>query len=192
METISNASVTDMPKAEPKPALMETRPLHEVAGLKFLDAAQCRFYRLEEDFLGLEHEGKDHGRVSLHRALPIQEPDAFLFVLDKEGAEIGILRTLVAFSEEQAALLRQELEFRYYCPRILRLYSAKERMGYVYLEIGMAAGRRTLAVKDVGKSIRRLDGERILILDVDGNRYLVEDFSRLDRTGRKLLEPYLF
>ena len=166
--------------------------LTSVAEITIIEPAKARFYVLDEDFLGLEYDGVDKKRVNLHRALPIHNPDEYICVLDAESKEIGIIRTLANFAPEQADLINLELSRRYYSPVISKILAAKEKMGYVYFELVTAAGRRSIAVKDISRSIRRLDEKRILILDVDGNRYLIEDSLALDRTSLKCIESYLF
>jgi hypothetical protein len=166
--------------------------LAHVAEMTFIEPGKARFYVLDDDFLGLEYDGADKKRVNLHRALPVHNPDEYICVLDTEGKEIGIIRTLTGFSSEQADLINLELNRRYYSPSISRIISAKEKMGYVYFELETTAGRRSIAVKDISRSIRRLDDKRILILDVDGNRYLIQDSLALDRASLKCIESYLF
>lgn len=166
--------------------------LMTVAEITFIEPEKARFYALDGDFLGLEYEGADRKRVSLHRALPIQSPGEYISVLDAEGKEIGIIRSLSGFEGGQAELLDRELDMRYYHPSVHRISSSKEKMGYVYFDLETSAGKKSVAVKDVSKSIRQLDGKRILLLDVDGNRYMIEDMAALDRASMKCIETYLF
>lgn len=166
--------------------------LSRVAEIVFIEPEKTRFYTLDGDFLGLEYDGADKKRVSLHRALPIHSPGEYISVLDAEGKEIGIIRSLAGFSEAQAELVSRELGMRYYHPAVLKITSSKEKMGYVYFDLATTAGKKSIAVKDVSKSIRQLDEKRILILDVDGNRYMVEDVATLDRASMKCIESYLF
>ena len=52
--------------------------------------------------------------------------------------------------------------------------------------------KKNCALKDVSKNIRMLDDDRLVITDVDGNRYIIESLSALDKKSLKRLEPYLF
>jgi len=171
---------------------MMENELCSVAGITFIDPEKARFYVLDNDFLGLEYDGEDKKRISLHRALPINNPGEYICVLDTESKEIGILRNLDGLSDIQAGLVKRELALRYYSPRIDKITSSKEKMGYVYFDLVTNAGKKSIAVKDVTKSIRRLDDGRILILDVDGNRYVVEDALKLERSSMKWIESYIF
>lgn len=171
---------------------MQNNELSTVAEILFLEPEKARFFELDHDFLGLEYDGTDKKRVQLHRSMPIHMPDAYICVLDMDAKEIGIIRSLDGFAPEQLALIRKELDVRYYSPQILQILSVKEKMGYVYFDLKTQAGTRNIAVKDVSKGIRLLDDDRVVIVDIDGNRYTIDSFSALDRKSVKYLQPYLF
>jgi len=166
--------------------------LSSVADIQYIEPEKARFYRLNEDFLGLEYDGVDKKRVQLHRTMPIHQPNAYICVLDMEAKEIGIIRDLGSFGKEQADLIEQELAVRYYSVSVQRILSAKEKFGYVYFELQTIAGIRIIAVKDVSKGVRLLDEKRVVIVDVDGNRYTLDDYPSMDRRTLKSLLPYLF
>lgn len=166
--------------------------LSSVADIQYIEPDKARFYRLNEDFLGLELDGVDKKRIQLHRTMPVHQPNAYICVLDMEAKEIGIIRELGSFSRDQADLIEQELAVRYYSIKVQRILSAKEKFGYVYFELQTAAGIRIIAVKDVSKGVRLLDDKRVVIVDVDGNRYALDDYQSMDRRTLKSLLPYLF
>jgi hypothetical protein len=98
---------------------------------------------------------------------------------------------------KQRTIVSDELDHRYYCPNILEIKSVKDKLGYVYAEFLLGEDRanshtKSCALKDVSKNIRMLDDRKIIIFDVDGNRYIVNDVTKLDKHSRKRLEPYLF
>jgi hypothetical protein len=78
----------------------------------------------------------------------------------------------------------------------VEIKSVKDKMGYVYMELRVTGRGETFekncAVKDVNKNIRMLDDDRLIIFDVDGNRYIVPSLEALDKKSIKRLEPYLF
>ena len=154
------------------------------------------FYKTSGGFTGLRLNGVDYPRVSLRRALPIKNPDEYISVADKENKEIGMIRKISDFNESQQKIINSELSRRYYSPKILEIKSVKDKLGYVYFELlidNSGTGIiKICAVKDVSKNIRMLDDKRLAIFDTEGNRYLVESLSSLDRKSLKKLEPYLF
>ena len=51
---------------------------------------------------------------------------------------------------------------------------------------------KNAAVKDVNRNIRMLGDDRLIIFDVDGNRFIIPSLKELDKKSLKRLEPYLF
>ena len=150
------------------------------------------FYTNAHGFLCLKAGETDHKRVKLARMLPFAEPFRYISVATMESKEIGILKDVADLPEEQAVIVRKELEHRYYCPTVTEILSIKEKMGYFYFDVKMDAHKKLFAVKDISKSIKMLDEQAIIITDVDGNRYLIANVWAIDSKSRRRIEPYLY
>ena len=179
-----------------QPAQTQAVSLEGTIDIGFLAPEEADFFRTPGGFTGLRYRGEEYKRVSLRRALPIGQPAGYISVADSENKEIGILRSVADLSGPQLAIVEDELSKRYYCPRIFEIKSVKDKMGYVYMElvIGNNAEKydKNCAVNDVNRNIRMIDDNRLLIFDVDGNRYMVSDLSALDKKSLRRLEPYMF
>ena len=164
--------------------------------LGILNPDLTEFYKTPGGFTGLKLNDTDYSRVSLRRALPIKNPDEYISVADKDNKEIGLIRKISEFNHTQQEIINSELNKRYYSPKVLEIKSVKDKLGYVYFEFLIDNSHtgiiRICAVKDVSKNIRMLDDKRLAIFDTEGNRYLIESLSSLDRKSLKKLEPYLF
>ena len=61
--------------------------------------------------------------------------------------------------------------------------TVKDRMGYQYFEVQTNAGKREFALRDASRNIRYINPEKrgaVQIRDIDGNRYLIDDFDDFD------------
>lgn len=170
--------------------------LSDAIDIGFLDLNKAEFYVTPGGFTGLKYGGEDYKRVALRRALPVGSPMEYISVADHENKEIGIIRCVDDLSAGQRAVVLAELENRYYCPVVYQVKSVKDKLGYVYFELSIGMnGRRhdkTCTVKDVSKNIRMLDEDRLMMFDVDGNRYMVDSLAKLDKKSLSRLGPYLF
>ena len=170
--------------------------LESAIDIGFLVPENATFYKTEGGFTGLKYADTDYKRIVLRRALPIGMPTEYISVADGENKEIAIIKSLLDLSDEQMSIVADELNKRYFCPEVYEIKSVKDKMGYVYMEmsIGTQAGKfeKNCAVKDVSRNIRMLDDNRLLIFDVDGNRYIINSLAALDKKSIKRLEPYLF
>jgi L-ribulose-5-phosphate 3-epimerase UlaE len=112
-------------------------------------------------------------------------------VLDTEQNEIGLIEDIVIFPEEDVKLIREELDRVYYSPRIFKINSIKERLGYAYFNVTSDAGELEIPLRDVFRSLLRIGEDKIVIIDVDGNRYYIESIAALDKNSQKKLELYV-
>ena len=67
-------------------------------------------------------------------------------------------------------------------------------MGYMYFEVETTAGKREFAVRDASRNIKFIDPDTrtaVQIRDVDGNRYIIDDFMKLDASSSKKIEAFL-
>lgn len=165
----------------------------DTLNMEFTQPGDVRFFRNVQDFLSLELGGKIYPRVQLRRALPLTDPTRFICVADMDDNELAVLEDITQLHEEQAVLVAAELELRYYTPVITAVHGIKEKMGSYYIDLSIGEHKKNAAVKDISKNLRQLPGSNTIVLtDVDGNRYLIEDLQVVKPKALRLLEPYLY
>ena len=165
------------------------------AQVRLLSAGDLRFGATAGGFLALTVTGGErtehYPRINAYRTFPLSAADRYLSLRDGDGNEIGLLESLADLPREQAALLHQELERRYFTPAIERVRSVKEEFGYSYWLVDTDAGARRFTVQSGKNNVTVVDERRLLIVDVDGNRFTVADYARLDRSVLHILETLL-
>ena len=134
---------------------------------------------------------QDLGRVYFHRMFPFDMPDEFISVLDKDGKEYGVIRSIFDFSDEDSGIIREALERKYLCPEITKIISLKEKLGYSYWEVETDKGRMSFSMHDTYRNIARVSDTRLVLSDVDGNRYSIKDTLALDGKSYRKIELYL-
>lgn len=174
----------------------EASSLAYAIDIGMIDLKNAEFYMTPGGFTGLKYASQDYNRITLRRAFPIGNPMEYISVADKDNKEIGMIRSLSDLGEKQYSIVLAELEKRYYSPTVYEVKSVKDKLGYVYMELIIGRDdskyKKNCALKDVNKNIRMLDDDRLTITDVDGNRYIIQSLSGLDKKSFKRLEPYLF
>ena len=145
----------------------------------------------EEEQQDMTPDWQDLGRVYFHRMFPFDAPDEFISVLDKDGKEYGVIRNITDFSGEDADIINDFLEKKYLCPEITKVISLKERLGYSYWETETDKGRMSFSMHDTYRNIARISDTRLVLTDVDGNRYSILDVLALDSKSYKRIELYL-
>ena len=166
------------------------RTLAEISVTVWLTEKDASF-SFENNFLYVELDGVRQ-RAFLCRQFPFDLEWEFISVMNAESEEIGIIRRISDFSEDTQALLRAELERRYYSPVIEKILSVKERFGFSYWRvICVGEGEVNFTLRDTYRSIIRAGETRVILVDANGNRFEIPDTSRLDRKSYKRIELYL-
>lgn len=167
----------------------KTRTLAELSVTVWLTPDNTSFF-LKNGFLYVRH-GEREERAFLCREFPFEMLWEFISVLDEDQQEIGIIRRIDAFEGEAKELLVNELNRRYYAPVIEAILQVKERYGFSYWKVRTKEGNVSFTLHDTFRSIVRAEGNRLILLDVDGNRFEIPDAEALDRKSYKKIELYL-
>ena len=139
---------------------------------------------------GGEDEEK-YDRVFFYRAFPFTDPDRFISVRepDSKAREIGLIDNLTAFPQEIQELLRAQMDLRYFTPKISRVLDVKQEFGYAYWDVETDRGPCKFTMNS--GSIPHLSETRLLISDIDGNRFEIPDYTALPHTDIKKLDLFL-
>ena len=153
----------------------------------------ARFVRTEGGFASLDFEGEHYDRVMLFRAFPFTDPDIYISVrqADDKKAEIGLIGRLSDFDEDTVRLIEEQLQLRYFTPKITRVYSAKDKHGFSTLDVMTDHGRCKFTFRGGSDAVTRLSETRLIFTDIDSNRFEVPDLLKLSRRDQKKLDLYL-
>jgi len=164
--------------------------IKEAVDINYLRPDKTKFYKTPGGFLGVIVDGKDYKRIETYRCFPIKNENKYISIRTFEE-EIGIIEDLNEFPPEQRELIEEELEKRYFMPKILSAKSIKEEFGYSYWDVTTDRGDRNFTVHDISSNmIVKPDGS-IILMDIDGNRYFIEDIEKADDKIRKILDLWL-
>ena len=104
--------------------------------------------------------------------------------------EIGIIRDMRELDKKSQKILTSELEVNYFTPKITRINKIKSDFGSYTWTVETDKGPRTFEVR-YREDVHIVPPNRVLIRDVDGNRYEIPDYSRLDSSSRTMLEKHM-
>lgn len=165
------------------------RTLAEISVTVWLTPENASFL-MKDGFLYIRFHGREQ-RAFLCRQFPFEMLWEFISVLDEEQCEIGIIRNVDLFVGDAQKLLTDELNRRYYSPVIQKIHSMKERYGFSYWKVQTVEGEVSFTLHDTYRSIIRAGEKRVILMDVDGNRFEIPNVEALDRKSYKKIELYL-
>jgi len=136
-------------------------------------------------------DGDPVGNVRVVRAAPLSHPGRYITFLDEKGRELYTVDRLDDLPPSERQLVEEELANYYLGNTIQRVNELESEFGIAYWDVETPRGRRDFVVQDVQSSITWLSPTRLLIVDVDGNRFEIPDLRSLDPQSQKLLEMTL-
>lgn len=160
--------------------------------IKYIEPENVSFERTGGGFLSLRlGTGECYPRVNIHKAFPFTNPGSFLSVRDPEGKEIGIIRAVDEYPAEMICMIEEDLGRRYFSPLIQSITSVKEEFGYSYWDVVSDAGPCRFTVRGGHGSVVHVTDCRLIVIDVDGNRFEIPDINQLDVKSLKKIELFL-
>jgi len=138
----------------------------------------------------LERPGEEPQPVKPVRALPLTDPENWIGLMDEKGKPVCMVESLAALDPDSRDLLSRELEQIYFLPKITRLCEVIEEYGVLRLEVDTDRGPRAFEIRS-REHIRFLPAGRILLRDLDGNRYEIPCIHDLDLRSQILAQGYL-
>ncbi|MGC4069636.1 MAG: DUF1854 domain-containing protein [Polyangiaceae bacterium] len=144
-------------------------------------------------------ERKEEGRLSARRqhdsawvpvvpvrAFPLTAPETAISLLDDRGHEVAWLERLEELDASKRQLIETELGLREFRPKLLEIDDIAVKTTHSAWSVLTDRGPRVFHIED-DEQIRTLSEHRIVIVDQEGTRYLIEDVRRLSTKSRKQL-----
>jgi hypothetical protein len=154
----------------------------------------ARHFRLSHDPWGrlvlIDADGIEHVGVTPVRSFPVSAPDEGLAIVSAAGAELIWVPRLADLSPDERQAIEIELAEREFTPVLRRIVRITSTIEPAEWEVETDRGVTKFVLKS-DDDIRRLDGDRAMILDASGIRYIIPDTRKLDPYSRRVLERYL-
>ena len=159
--------------------------------IQFLDAKGLQLRRNSFGELVAEFaDGSVQSPVSPARSFPLSGLDEFIVLLGEDGKEVGIIEHMNQMKKADRKLLEEELDKCYFTPKIDTIHSIDSDHGVMHWEVGTDRGHTDFDLRS-RRSLLSLPGGRVFVKDVDGNRYEIPNYHRLDPKSMALLEPLI-
>lgn len=165
--------------------------------IEYLTPAEISFSENESGLIMASIGNTPSQRVAVLRMFPFEYAQEYLCVRyenysrsDKES-EIGIIRRLSDFDDEQINIVCRELDKRYFIPEIIKVNEVKDEFGHTRWKTETTAGEREFTVTDMSSNVLNLGNNKIMLVDVYGNRYCFPDVTKTDDKTMKILEIWI-
>ena len=126
-------------------------------------------------------------KVSVARAFPLSDADHYFGFLDGSGKDIGMLHDPNALDSESRKIVGEEVERRYFVPMVEKVLKVREEFGTVIWTVETDRGEKEIMVRSLRDNLQELSTTRIMITDVDGNRFEFPDITKLDNKSQGII-----
>ncbi len=165
----------------------------EMLRVRYLNKDNAVFRRTGTGFLSLKVGEEFYSRVQVVRMFPFSDKDRFISVrtAEERSKEIGIVENLKDVDKETAKMLEEQLTLHYFTPIIEKVLKIKDEYGFAYWNVVTNHGACNFTIRMGGNSVIHLSETRILIMDIDENRFEIPDVNNLTPKERKKLDLFL-
>lgn len=193
---MNNESETTMPDLLKLDDFDEEALKKESESIQKMHLLSCEnavFSRTEGGFLSLKTQEKEYDRVGVYLTFPLTNPEEFISIreADEKAAEIGLIESLSDLPADQQEMLREQIRLRYFMPVITKILDIKDEYGYAYWHVMTGFGTCRFTTQMSGDAVISVSDSRLMVTDIDGNRYDIPDFYALGITERKKLDLFI-
>jgi len=196
-------AVEDLNHAEaaaqaPAPREEREREVLPVPRIRYLDTKELHAYALDEGGLRVTYKDEEYDHVRAYRCFPLSHPSEFIAlwtgISALEHREIGTVRRLKELAPSSLLAVQHELSKRYFIHYIKRIKAITEELGFLAWDVETDKG-------DMEFMTRRWDRHTVssegsvkgrIILDVDNNRYEIEDLETLDDESKAAFNRFIY
>ena len=134
-------------------------------------------------------QGREYRDILLVRMFPITDPEGWISICDSQYNELLCIASIEAVPAESRHMFNEELNRRMFTPVIQQITRLVPAGDNIRLFIVTDRGATDIVVNT--EDIYRLSGNRVLIRDLNGIRYLIPKWHQMTAQSRKILDMYL-
>lgn len=185
-----NIDLLDLHEFDEEEIKRESEELHQ---MKLLNKENAKFSRTEGGFVSLKVGDKEYSRVGVYLTFPFTNPEEFISIreADEKAKEIGIIEKLTDITKEEQDMIQEQIRLRYFMPVITKVLDLKEEYGYAYWHVQTDFGVCRFTTQMSGDAVIHLSDARLMVTDIDGNRYEIPDFYALSITEKKKMDLFI-
>ena len=141
--------------------------VEEMTSIHYLNQDNAVFERTEGGFLSLSYE------------------------VEERSHEIGVIKNIKEVDKKTRKMLLEQLNLHYFTPVIQKILDIKDEYGYAYFHVMTDRGECRFTINMGSNAVVRLSDCRLLITDLDENRFEIRDVFALSQKEQRKLDLFL-
>lgn len=132
-------------------------------------------------------DGKEYDRLEPRRLFPVSRADVYITLLNSDGVEVALIRSLSDIDGESREVVETSLDDYYLVPHITRIISTGEKYGTLRWTVDTDRGIKNFDIRNRNHDIKMFKDGKVRVRDSDDNRYVIDDYTKLDAHSRAKL-----
>jgi hypothetical protein len=154
----------------------------------FIDGPEARIVRTGDTSVELSiYKGQTYTDLEPRYLFPLSGHNRYITLLDSNLKEQAIIRDLSQLDPDSRVAVEQCLAEFYIIPKITGIIDVSDKYGVHTWTCRTDHGIRKFRIKDRHTSIKLLYDGRVLVRDVNDNRYEIENLYKLDKRSQHML-----
>ncbi|MBO4324902.1 MAG: DUF1854 domain-containing protein [Lachnospiraceae bacterium] len=166
--------------------------------LRYITKDNAEFARTKGGFVSLDLKDsiapEHYDRIRVVRSFPFTDRNRYISIrtIDEKSKEIGMIKNLETdVDSETRKMLEEQMDIRYFTPIIKKINNIKDEYGHAYFDVETDQGPCKFVIYMNSSSVVNLSDVRLLISDLDGNRFEIPDYTKLSARELKMLDLFL-
>ncbi|MCR5829031.1 MAG: DUF1854 domain-containing protein [Lachnospiraceae bacterium] len=151
------------------------------------------YFESSGGFLGARAGEEEYTRVRAVRLFPFSDPDKYISIRvgSETGEELTVIGDMADLDPEQRKFIERDLELNYFIPVINKVISIKDEYGHAYFHVMTDKGEVKFTINMSGTNVTKLSETRLLITDINENRFEIRDVRALTPPEQRKLDLFL-
>jgi hypothetical protein len=132
-------------------------------------------------------DGTEYTALEPRRLFPVSRLDTYVTLLDSEGVEIALIRSMSELNKESYDVVEYSLNDYYLVPHIIRIVAVTEKYGTLHWSVETERGFKEFDIRNRNHDVKVYKDGRVRVRDSDDNRYVITDYRKLDKHSRNQL-----
>jgi ABC-type multidrug transport system ATPase subunit len=169
----------------------------DIPKIRYLNPKDLRIYAKDEGGMHVEYGEDVFEGVRAYRCFPVSRPSEFIALWTGESAiehrEVGMVRRLKELLPSSRMAVELELAKRYFIHYIQEIKEIKQELSFLIWKVETDKGEMEFMTRYHDRN-SVADGavNGRIILDLDNNRYEIEDLDALDPQSRSTFLKYIY
>jgi hypothetical protein len=156
----------------------------------------ARIYVTEKDRITLcennlvtltTESGESFEKLEPRRLFPVSRSDVYITLLDEEGVERALIKAISDLDSGSEAVIRASLDDYYLVPHITKIISTEEKYGTLRWVVETDRGIKNFDIRNRNHDVKVFKDGKVRVRDSDDNRYVIDDYNKLDSHSKARL-----